>query len=641
VSFRLKTILGIAGIEMVLLAILVISGLGYLRQSSESELLTRGQVTAQLFATMTSDSILSLDLATLDSLVEQTLLNEGIDYVRVRNQQGIVLSAAGDPKALGAPFKEDNSIKEASVDGRLDVKAPIIAAGADFGQVEIGLATDRLQVVIDQASRWMLTIAASEIIIVALFGIALGTVLTHQLARLREAARRVSQGDFGYQLETSGRDELADTSRSFNAMSAALATFAREAEEARARAEAGRLYAENTLNDAMNSMPQSVLIITPEQRVAFANKAFSCNYPDANYQYGEEREFSEIVSYFLPASIEEDGETVPLTVESRIERLRDAEGYPVWRARTADGRYTMTTQERMSDGGVVVVSQDVTDLVEAHERNRQLEMELMQTQKLESLGTMAGGIAHEINTPVQFVGDNLKFLDEAFNDVAAVIKTLQSTEDDVAEVLEHQLDEIDWEFVEQEVPSALTEARAGITSVGGIVRSIKEFAHPDSDAMSVQDLGRVIENTLTVSRNQWRHLAEVNCEIGDGLEDVPCYAGKLSQALINLIVNAADILEENAISPGRIDIKAYADDRDSVIVSVSDNGPGVAAHIQENIFDMFFTTKAPGKGTGQGLAITKRIIETTHGGKLELSSQDGEGATFTITLPRSNKTLAA
>ncbi|MEM9284887.1 MAG: ATP-binding protein [Pseudomonadota bacterium] len=640
-SFRLKTILGIASIEVVLLAILVISGLGYLRQSSESELLTRGQVTAQLFATMTSDSLLSLDLATLDALVAQTLLNEGIDYVRVRNKDGIVLSEAGDPEALGVPFREDRSIKEASIDGRLDVRAPIVAAGSEFGQVEIGLSTDKLQIVIAQARRWMLTIAASEIVFVALFGIILGTVLTQQLARLREAARRVSQGEFGHQLDATGSDELADTSRSFNAMSVALADFAREVEDARARAEAGRIYAENTLNDAMNSMPQSVLIITPEQRIAFSNDAFRSSNPEAEHQSGEERPFAEVVPHLLPASLEEDGKTIPFTAEDRIERLRHAEDFPVWRAKTADGRYLMTTQQRMSDGGVVVVSHDVTDLVEAHERNRQLEMELMQTQKLESLGTMAGGIAHEINTPIQFVGDNLKFLDEAFQDVAGVLNTLTSTQDDLREILAQKLDEVDWTFVEQEVPSALTEARAGIASVGEIVRSIKEFAHPDSDAMIVQDLGKIIKNTLTVSRNQWSHVANLHCDIAEGLEEVPCHAGKLSQALINLIVNAADVLEEHAVSPATIGIKAYTDENGSAVISVSDNGPGVPQSLQQTIFDMFFTTKPPGKGTGQGLAITKRIVEVNHGGQLVVSSPAGQGATFTIMLPLDKTTLAA
>ena len=477
-SFRLKTILGIAVIEITLLAILVFSGLSYLRQSSEVELLTRGEVTAQLFATMTSDAVLAFDLATLDALVEQTLLNPGIEYVRVRRDDGAVLSQGGDAEALAAPFVADTSIKTASSDGRLDVHSPIVAAGTTFGYVEIGLSTDRLQLAIAEARQWMLTIAGTEIIFVAIFGVILGTVLTRQLARLREAAKRVAAGEFGHELEVHGNDELADTTVSFNRMSAALSAFAQEAKAARERAEAGREYAETVLNDALNSMPQSVLIVDPDHNISFANDSFRQRYPEAISDTSDVYTFSEIAAAVTPAKIHQNGEETTFTLNDRMSRLASPEKHREWRASTGDGRTMMTTQERMSDGGVVVVEHDITDLFAALERNRQLEMELMQTQKLESLGTMAGGIAHEINTPIQFVGDNLNFLDGAFADISEFLSGITSGDSSLPQNLEKNLDDLDWDFLAEETPNALQEARAGISNVRDIVRVDKGIRPP-------------------------------------------------------------------------------------------------------------------------------------------------------------------
>ncbi|MEM1372164.1 MAG: HAMP domain-containing protein, partial [Pseudomonadota bacterium] len=268
-SFRLKTILGIAAIEIVLLGILVVSGLNFLRTSNETELLTRGQVTAQLFATMTSDAVVSLDLATLDSLVEQTLNNRGIVYVRVRQASGGVLSEGGPTDILAQPFVADASVQDTQNDGRLDVSYPIIIEEDVFGRIELGLSTQELEGVLIEARRWMLSIAATEIGLVALFGVLLGTVLTHQLSKLKGAAQRVAAGEFGHQLSVSGHDELAATTRSFNIMSKALADYARDATEARERAEAGQAYAETVLNDALDSMPQGVTVIAPNESVTF------------------------------------------------------------------------------------------------------------------------------------------------------------------------------------------------------------------------------------------------------------------------------------------------------------------------------------------------------------------------------------
>lgn len=632
-SFRLKTILGIALIEIVLLAVLVISGLFYLRSSSETELLTRGNITAKLFATMTGDAVLSMDLATLDSLVEQTLLNDGIIYVRVVGQSGNVMSQNGNPEALAAPFNEDISINSARSDRRLDVAAPILVAGENFGQVEIGLSIDRLEKTLSEAQQWMLTIAGSEIGLVAIFGMILGTVLTRQLAALRKAAKRVASGEFGYQLDVRGKDELADTSESFNSMSRSLAEFAREAEDARRKAEAGREYAETVLHDALHSMPEGVLIVDSERCVTFVNGSYEKRYFDVRQDMVEEPRLEDLVKATLASFIEVDGDYQPFTIDQRMNFQADPEKHPVWRSKLSDGRVMLTTQRRMSGGGVVIVEHDITELFDALERNRDLEMELMQTNKMESLGTMAGGIAHEINTPLQFIADNLRFMQEAFDEISDVMAIVEKDEKDALKQAIDKLDDMDWEFLSEELLTSFTDTREGVKNVGRIVNSIKEFAHPEGGSKSAQDVSNIIENTITVSKNQWNTLANVDYEIENGLDAVPCFPGKLGQVLINLIVNAAQAIgEQQRNGKGQITITARLAENAAEII-VRDDGPGIPDDKIDKVFDMFFTTKAPGAGTGQGLAICKSIVENTHGGKLTVESSEGQGTAFIITLP--------
>ncbi len=620
-SFRLKTVLGIAAIEFVLLAILVISGLHYLRSSNEAQLIERSQVTARLFSTMTSDALLSLDLATLDALVDQTLQNDDILYVRVRNADGLVVAQGGDADVLEAEFVEDETIAATGNDLRLDVSAPITSAGKQFGRVEIGLSTKAIEATLAGATRWMLSIAAVEIILVAVFGLILGTVLTRQLALLRAGARRVAEGEFGYQLQVKGRDELADTSSSFNQMSQALAAFARQAEEARQKAEAEREHAETVMRDAMNSMEQAVVIVDPRQRVEFVNEAFKGSYPDIGGE-AMPREFSALSRVLADRLEPAEPDTV-----LPIEAADAADSH--WQSRTLDGRVLMNSRRRMSNGGLVVVETDITELFDAIERNRRLEMEVMQSQKMESLGTLASGIAHEINTPIQYIGDNVRFAQDSFGELNVAMEALRKGEGNLEEALE----ELDWPYLCEEVPRALQEATDGVQAVSRIVSSVKALSHGDATEKTLYDLSELIDNVITVSKNQWKYCAEIRCDTDESLGQVPCYPGDLSQVLINMVVNAAQAIEEtDEVRAGLIRIGATLED-DAAQISIEDNGGGIPEDKIDRIFDLFFTTKSPGVGTGQGLAISRSIIEEKHGGRLSVESKVGVGTTFRIHLP--------
>jgi len=434
-SFRLKTVLGIACIEALLLAILVISGLNYLSSSNANQLQQRAATTAKLVATMTADAVIAVDLATLDVLVDQALRNPDLVYLRIRSANDTVLSEGGKTEALDAPFIEDLTIAQAGEDRRLDVSAPITFAGSTFGQVELGLSTATLDSTFGDALTWMVGIALTEMVLVALLGLALGHYLTRQLMMLKGGAKQVASGDFGYQIPIEGKDELADTAESFNSMSTALARYASIAEAARLKAEEGRELAESTLKNALDSMRDYVLVIDNEGKIVLANRSYQALYCAGIAP-------SHAKDAFTAEAIRNEGQAEDY-VTSRLRKLGVSQSEPRWEAKLVDGRHLLITQQPMSTGGAVIVQTDISELYQALEENRQLQRELVQRQKFEAIGTLAGGLAHEINTPVQIIADNAAFIAENISEIVPLVDELSDDSLDRAKIAE-RLEAIDW-----------------------------------------------------------------------------------------------------------------------------------------------------------------------------------------------------
>jgi signal transduction histidine kinase len=274
----------------------------------------------------------------------------------------------------------------------------------------------------------------------------------------------------------------------------------------------------------------------------------------------------------------------------------------------------------------------------------QMEVELRQAQKLESVGRLASGIAHEINTPVQFVSDSCSFLETATEDLFAVIAAYRTAVDDIdreattAAIAAAQLARVEAErdvgYLIEQIPLAIHRALSGLQRVSALVRAMKDFAHPDAKDQAPTDLNHAILNTLTVARNEYKYVAEVRTELGD-LPAVICHVGELNQVILNMVVNSAHAIESaqlEAKRDGLITVRTRELD-DSVAIEIEDNGCGIPDDIRDKIFDPFFTTKEIGKGTGQGLAIAHTVVVDKHGGKIDLASEVGHGTTFTITLP--------
>jgi signal transduction histidine kinase len=274
---------------------------------------------------------------------------------------------------------------------------------------------------------------------------------------------------------------------------------------------------------------------------------------------------------------------------------------------------------------------------------RRLGRELSAAQKLESVGRLASGVAHEINTPVQFVSDNVEFVRSAMNDVAAVIRAYRDlthavlADGDIstaARLAGEAETAADLDYVMQNVPSALSSSLEGLGRIATIVRSMKEFAHPDQAEKTLADLNKAIRSTLVIAHNEYKYLAELSTEFGD-LPLVPCYLGEINQVILNLIVNAAhaisDVVQDTGIL-GKITVRTRLDGN-AVEISIGDTGTGIPEAARDKIFDPFFTTKAVGKGTGQGLAIAHSVVVKKHEGTLRFATECGKGTTFFIRLP--------
>ncbi len=280
--------------------------------------------------------------------------------------------------------------------------------------------------------------------------------------------------------------------------------------------------------------------------------------------------------------------------------------------------------------GVQAIARDITGRDVA-------EMELRQAQKLESVGRLASGIAHEINTPMQFVADNVRFLQDAFRTVQELLTRIRAFCGRAGSGLDAEFlrleQELDTAYLLREIPEALAQTQEGVERVVTIVRAMKEFAHPESRGCIRADLNKALLNTLTVARNELKYVADVETDLGE-LPMVDCSISDLNQVFLNLLVNAAHAIAEvvqQSGAKGRIRIRTESD-RHQVLITIADNGAGIPEGIRDRIFDPFFTTKEVGRGTGQGLAIARTVVER-HKGTLTFESEVGRGTTFSLRLP--------
>lgn len=308
----------------------------------------------------------------------------------------------------------------------------------------------------------------------------------------------------------------------------------------------------------------------------------------------------------------------------------------------------MDTLEQMVTIRTHELEQEVSERKQALEDLKKTQMQLLQSEKLAGIGQLAAGIAHEINTPIQYIGDNVRFFQESFNDIdnhlSQCDQLSKNTQDiqltSFIEKINESKEEFDMDFLREEVPQAIEQTLNGVAHVSQIVRSMKSFSHPGTKEKTLTNINEAIENTITVSRNEWKYVAEMDTDLDTNLPAVSCFPGELNQVFLNMIINAAQAigarlkLEESTIGLIRIQTREVENE---VEISISDSGAGIPQKVQDKIFDPFFTTKEVGKGTGQGLAISWSVIVDKHGGKIWFDTNK-TGTTFYIRLPINSAT---
>lgn len=294
-----------------------------------------------------------------------------------------------------------------------------------------------------------------------------------------------------------------------------------------------------------------------------------------------------------------------------------------------------------ANGDLLRITGVIRDITE----ELRLQEELRLAQKLESVGQLAAGVAHEINTPGQYVGDNIAFVSESLKEILPLLRSVRelgehdrdsATASELIDKLLESAASTDIDFILEELPEALDQSAQGVEQIKRIVLAMKDFSHPGEER-EFADLSKAIRSTVTVARNEWKYLADMQLELDENLPPVPCVISSVNQALLNLIVNAAHAIDEASPdgTKGKISIRTFADDSDAFI-EIRDSGCGMSEEIREKVFDPFFTTKMVGKGTGQGLAIAYQVIVERHGGSINVDSEPGMGSCFTIRLPLSD-----
>ena len=328
-----------------------------------------------------------------------------------------------------------------------------------------------------------------------------------------------------------------------------------------------------------------------------------------------------------PAALDEQGVGV---FQSEVNfKSKRGEQVPVWLSASTGPRVGALTTWYM------VIGQDIRE-------RKKLEVQLRHTQKLESIGQLAAGIAHEINTPIQFVNDSIDFLKESFDDMlqlqAAYLRAIEAAAESSPELRQAIADadeEADFAFIAKEAPLALDRCVDGLTRVSSIVKSLKTFSHPGAKGKVPSNLASGIQDTLVIAASEYKLVAKVETDLADDVTAVACRLSDINQVVLNLVVNAAHAIadQRKALDQRELGLICVSARKvgENVEVRVSDSGGGIPESVQERIFDPFFTTKEVGQGTGQGLSLAHEVMEQ-HDGTVRFETGPS-GTTFILEWP--------
>ncbi|MEW5875792.1 MAG: ATP-binding protein [Candidatus Zixiibacteriota bacterium] len=590
-----------------------------------------------------------------DSLAAHELLI-GVDQFPDVLEVGVVArsgAVVASHRPVASPARFSPADRPENGDARR-ISVPVEFAGQNVGTVHLTLSLAQLSTHLSRTRATMGIVCGILFLAGVIAVFVISTWFTRPLRDFVEVTRDIGRGDLSRRATVASGDEIGRLAAAFNGMVAGLeaarselSQVNRQLEERvrdrtrelqlevgeRRRAEESLEQQRSFLRQIIDTDPSLICVLDDQARFALANKA---------------------TAQFLGTTVED---LMGLSAERTVKLLSAGEDLVGRAAFLPEVEVTDTHGQQLwmqvmscpltgEDGPArqtLIVATDITARKAAESALRNSEIQLRQTHKLEAVGRLAAGIAHEINTPVQFVSDSVNFTREAVADVFRVIGLLNDVArgavegrplpDEAREALSEQ-ERADLPYLTENIPAALSSAMEGLGRIATIVGTMKEFAHPDHRDMIPVDINRAIQSTLTIARNEYKYVADVATDFGD-VPLVTCFGGEVNQAILNIVVNAAHAIGaavKGTDNRGMIRVRTRRDDTDAVI-EIQDSGTGIPESVQSRIFDPFFTTKDVGQGTGQGLYLARSIIVDKHKGSIDFVTEEGKGTTFILRLP--------
>lgn len=623
--------------------------------------------TADRLAQGTAVPIWNLDVQAVEQILVAEMANPSVVGLRIAEGADAESRLRDDPATplfAGILRGADGSFlpsSQAATGNLIAITRPALRDGQIIGAVEARISLDSMI----KAQRAMLvTITINTVVSVGIVVFLVMVILTRLAKRIRtlvQASNRIAAGDYAVPVEDASADEIGRLSRSFAAMQQAV--VARRDELQRFNRDLERTIGERTaeltaknqamvaeilerertelslrlLESACNQIADALVITSGSGGIVYANPTFV----ELTGCTADELSRRPLEPCFATANRAFAVQPVPPGLTESLTAARSGSASVVeLHLRRSDGGVCIldchTAPIRAVDSSVIAVAIVLRDITE----RRRLETERSQGQKMESVGQLAAGVAHEINTPIQFIGDNLRFIGDALRDAFTVIdvaSALRATVGDrqTAAAYDAAITAADLVYLRDELPKAVSQGIEGVDQVATIVKALKEFSHPGNSTLQTVDLRKSIESTLKVAYNEYKYVADLITDFAPDLPLVECVAGEINQVVLNLVVNASHAIDDMIKAGGArgtITVGACVV-AGEIAITISDTGGGIPEAIRSRIFDPFFTTKAVGKGTGQGLFIAHEIIVKHHHGHIAVHSEVGKGTTFTLTLP--------
>jgi PAS domain S-box-containing protein len=604
---------------------------------------------ARLVSTQVESGVAFDDRETVREVFTATAEDSDVRALALYRSNGQLLDVVGEFAGRHVPpYVAVQGIQLSEGPTYIRSTAPVVAGEGQTGTLVLELRTNGIEVERARIERVALGVGFGAIVVGMLAAWWIARSLASRLSAIATAMQAVARGDLSQRpIQDPSGDEVGQLTRAFGVMVGKIKSLLDQIHEVseKEKERLDVLVSERTI-ELKASLGQYKTLVESTNAIPWEMEPESLRFsyisPQLHRIFGDGAG-DPAADSFVWGLVHRD-DRVRLRAELRALADSGARELDVeYRIVTAEGKVfdvrAIVNSERGASGSVTALRGVTFDVTQ----QKKLEFELSQAQRLEAVGRLASGVAHEINTPVQFVSDSVHFVREAMADLATLIQKYRSTHEALAKGLafEDAAAEIavaeegaDLDYLLENIPSALVRSLEGLHRVATIVRSMKAFAHPNQTEMTSADLNEAVESTLTIARNEYKYVADIELDLGD-IPLVVCHLGDVNQAILNIVVNAAhaigDVVQETE-NKGVITVRTRREG-DSVVISIRDTGAGIPDDIRGRIFDPFFTTKEVGRGTGQGLAIVRSVVCEKHRGEVWCDSEIGKGSTFFIRLP--------